>query len=211
MSGITIIDIVVVAVVLLSAIFAMWRGLIQETFSIFEWVAGAYVALRFASTFQPLVAGIISPGWLAWIAAFVGTFLIVFIPLSIFSHRLSEIVKRSEIGPVDRALGLVFGLGRGLVIIGLGYIAFAALVPPADRPEQLTKARLFPLIQNTSEVLLDLVPGTKVDLARADDPEGSPKGTQKARDSAGKTYGASERSALDRLIETTGRNQGSSR
>src|SRR5215471_3063477 len=202
MSGITIIDISVVAVVLLSAIFAMWRGLIQETFTIFEWVAAAFVGLRFASTFQPLVAGIISPSWLAWIAAFVGIFLIVFIPLSIFSHRLSEMVKRSEIGPVDRALGLVFGLGRGLVIIGLGYIAFAALVPASDRPEQLTKARLFPLIQNTSEVLLDLVPGTKLDLARTDDANDSQKGTQKGRDSAGKTYGASERSALDRLIET---------
>ena len=211
MSGVTVVDMLVVLVVLVSAIFAMWRGLIAETFSIFEWVAGAYVALRFASTFQPLVAGIISPSWLAWIATFVGIFLIVFIPLSIFSHRLSEMVKRSEIGPVDRALGLVFGLGRGLVIVGLGYIAFAILVPVPDRPTQLTEARLFPLIQNTSEVLLDLVPGTKSDLARTDDPKDSEKGSQKGRDSASKTYGASERSALDRLIEATGRNQDSSK
>jgi membrane protein required for colicin V production len=209
--GITVIDGVVVTVVLISAVLAMWRGLIQETFSIFEWVGGTYVALRFAPTFQPLVGGIISPPWLAWIAVFVCTFLIVFIPLSILSHRLSELVKHSEIGPVDRALGLVFGAGRGLIIVGLGYIAFALLVPLKDHPLVLTQARLFPLIQNTSEALLDLVPGTKAGLEPGDDSKGENPRAAKSGEQNGKTYGAKERGALDRLIEATGRNQDSSR
>jgi membrane protein required for colicin V production len=209
--GITVIDGVVVAVVLISAVLAMWRGLIQETFSIFEWVGGTYIALRFAPTFQPLVGGIVSPPWLAWIAVFVGTFLIVFIPLSILSHRLSELVKASEIGPVDRVLGLVFGAGRGLIIVGLGYIAFALLVPLKDHPLVLTQARLFPLIQNTSEVLLALVPGTKAGLEPDDDSKGENPLAAKSGEQNGKTYGARERGALDRLIEATGRNQDSSR
>src|SRR3979490_376767 len=120
--GITVIDVVVVAVVVISAGLAMWRGLIQETFSIFEWVGGVYVALRFAPSFQPLVSGIISPPWLAWIAVFVGTFLIVFIPLSILSHRLSELVKHSEIGPVDRAdFGVLYQFGEPMAENGKRY------------------------------------------------------------------------------------------
>jgi len=212
--SITVIDVVVVAVVVLSAVLAMWRGIIHETFSIFEWVGGAYVALRFAPTFQPLAGSVLSPPWVAWIAAFVGTFLIVFIPLSILSHRLSELVKSSEIGPVDRALGLVFGAGRGLVIVGLGYIAFALLVPLQDDPPVLTQARLFPLSQNTSEVLLDLVPGTKSGTTARESDGASKKddsGAAKAGEQTGKTYGVRDRSALDRLIEATGRNQDSSR
>jgi membrane protein required for colicin V production len=186
-------------VILVSAGFAMWRGLIQETFAIFEWVAGIYVALRFTPVFQPLLRGVISPPWLAYILVLVATFLIVFVPLSIFSHRLSEVVKKSEIGPVDRALGLVFGIGRGLVIVGLGYIAFAALVPMQDRPQTLTNARLFPLIRNTSEVLLGLVPG-------GDKVAGDGKGGAQAKGGDGpKTYGASDRGALDNLGETSGR------
>jgi len=208
--SITVIDAVVVAVILISAVLAMWRGLIKETFSIFEWVGGAYVALRFASTFQPLVSGIVPTLWLAWIAAFVGTFLIVFIPLSILSHRLSALIKASEIGPVDRALGLVFGAGRGLIIVGLGYIAFALLVPLKDHPVVLTQARLFPLIQNTSEVLLDLLPRTKNEEQKAASKGEGPAGA-KDGEQPGKAYGARERGALDRLIEATGRNQDSSR
>ena len=203
MSGlpVTTIDLVVITVILISALLALWRGLVRETFSIFEWVASAYVALRLAPIFQPMLAGIVESPLLAWIAVFVATFLIVLIPLSILTHRFSEIVKRSEIGPVDRVLGFVFGIGRGLVIVGLAYIAFASLVPAEEHPPVLTGARLFPLIQNSSEVLLSLVPGTESEDGTV--PQGEGQQT--------KTYGAQDRGALDRLFEATGRSQSSSR
>jgi membrane protein required for colicin V production len=205
MSGLPVstIDIVVIAIVLISAILALWRGLVRETFSIFEWVASAYVALRMAPIFQPMFAGFISPPWLAWVAVFLGVFLIVLVPLSIMSHRFAEIVKRSEIGAIDRALGFVFGIGRGLVIVGLAYIAYASFVPLESQSATVTNARLFPLIQNSSEVLLSLVPGTRS--------EGGTVSQDSGTDEA-KTYGAQDRGALDRLFEATGRrSQDSSR
>ena len=204
MSGlpVTTIDLIVIAVILLSAVIALYRGLVRETFSIFEWVASAYAAIRLTPIFQPMLAGIIAPPWLAWIAVFIGTFLIVLVPLSIMTHRFAELVKRSEIGAIDRALGFVFGIGRGLVIVGLAYIAYASFVPLESQSATVTQARLFPLIQNSSEVLLSLVPES-----------GSEGGTVSQGDTQdeAKTYGASDRSALDRLFEATGRNQGSSR
>jgi membrane protein required for colicin V production len=204
MSGlpVTTIDLIVIAVILISAVIALYRGLVRETFSIFEWVASAYAAIRLAPIFQPMLAGIVEPPWLAWIAVFIGTFLIVLIPLSIMTHRFAELVKRSEIGAIDRALGFVFGIGRGLVIVGLAYIAYASFVPLESQSATVTQARLFPLIQNSSEVLLSLVPESGS--------EGGTVSQGDAQDEA-KTYGASDRSALDRLFEATGRNQGSSR
>ena len=204
MSGlpVTTIDLIVIAIVLVSAVVALWRGLVRETFSIFEWVASAYAALRLAPVFQPMLAGIVEPPWLAWAAVSIGTFLIVLVPLSILTHRFAEIVKRSEIGAIDRALGFVFGIGRGLVIVGLAYIAYASFVPLESQSATVTGARLFPLIQNSSEVLLSLVPGTGSQSGAVSQGEGGEEA---------KTYGASERGALDRLFEATGRSQGSSR
>jgi membrane protein required for colicin V production len=198
---VTTIDLVVIAIVLVSAFVALWRGLVRETFSIFEWVASAYAALRLSPVFQPMLAGIVEPPWLAWIAVFVGTFIIVLVPLSMLTQRFADFVKRSEIGPVDRALGFVFGIGRGLVIVGLAYIAFASLVPPEEHPAALTSAKLFPLIQNSSEVLLSMVPGTESEGGSVS--QGDSEET--------KTYGAQDRGALDRLFEATGRSQSSSR
>jgi membrane protein required for colicin V production len=204
MSGlpVTTIDLIVIVIVLASALVALWRGLVRETFSIFEWVASAYAALRLAPVFQPMLVGLIEPPWLAWVAVFLATFLIVLVPLSIMTHRFAEIVKRSEIGAIDRALGFVFGIGRGLVIVGLAYIAYASFVPLESQSATVTGARLFPVIQNSSEVLLSLVPGTASEggtVSQGNDQEQA------------KTYGAQERGALDRLFEATGRSQDSSR
>ena len=156
--SLTAIDIVVIAVILMSAVFAMLRGLVHETFAILAWVAGGYLALRFTPSVQPLLHDMIAPPWLEKLAVLFGIFLLVFVPLAIVSRWLSGKVKSSVAGPVDRLLGVVFGIGRGMVIVAIAYIAFAALVPLKNHPQMLTKARLFPLIRNTSEVLRSLVP-----------------------------------------------------
>ena len=88
------------------------------------------------------------------------------------------------------------------MIVGLAYIAYASFVPLESQSATVTGARLFPIIQNSSEVLLSLVPGTAG--------EGGTVSQDKDQEQA-KTYGAQERSALDRLFEATGRSQDSSR
>jgi membrane protein required for colicin V production len=210
--SITALDVLIVGVILASAAFAAWRGLVSETFAIIDWVAAAFVALRVTPSFQPLLRETISPPWLEYLVVFAGIFLLIFIPMSILSHRFAEAVKKSEIGPVDRTLGFVFGIGRGIVLVGAAYIAFSSFMPPAQQPESLTHAQLFPVVRDTSKMLLELVPGEKVEeikaQARATPPKTStaPKNEKAASESnqAAKTYGANERSALDRLIETTG-------
>jgi membrane protein required for colicin V production len=131
------------------------------------------------------------------------------------SVRFSDTVKRTEIGPVDRSLGFVFGVGRGLVIVGFAYIAFSILVPPQSHPNWLTQARLFPMLENTSDVLLSLVPPpdaiptedifTRAPFANDSPPVAAPQTAQNPPpvDDV-QTYGADDRAALDRLIETTG-------
>src|SRR4249919_1369272 len=82
----------------------------------------------------------------------------IFIPFAFISHRFSETVKHSPIGPLDRALGIAFGVVRGLVIVGLAYMAFTYFVPIKQHPTALTEARSLPLIQSSAEVLLSLAP-----------------------------------------------------
>jgi membrane protein required for colicin V production len=203
------IDVLVVAIVLISAGVAMFRGLVQETFGILEWIGGLYIAFRFSPVFRPVISEVVSPVWLQWVVVFVGTFLLVFIPLSIMSHRISELVKKSEIGPVDRTLGLVFGIARGLVIVGLTYIAFGALVPAKDHPQTLTKARLFPLILSTSDILRSLGPGK--DGEPDSEQQAAKSGEQSGDVQAAKTYGAEDRGALDTLFQANGGSSSASR
>ncbi len=156
--SVSFLDCLVVLVILVSAGYAIWRGFLWETLTIFAWVAAAFGCLYFGPYIIPLTRSLVSEAWLASLLAYAAVFLAVFIPLAFMSHRFSESVKHSPIGPLDRAAGAAFGIVRGLVVVGLGYLAFTYFVPIRQQPRWVTEARLLPMVQSTSEVLLSVIP-----------------------------------------------------
>ena len=156
--SVSFLDVLIVLIILVSAGYAIWRGFLWETLTVFAWVAAAFGCLYFGPYVVPLAASMVKEGWLAYALAYAATFLAVFIPFAFMSHRFSESVKHSPIGPLDRAAGAAFGVVRGLVIIGLAYLTFTYFVAIRDQPRWLTEARLLPMVQSTSEVLLSVVP-----------------------------------------------------
>src|SRR5882762_2537548 len=157
--SVNFIDCLIVLIVIVSAGYAGWRGFIWETLTIFAWVAASLGCLYFGPYIIPLTRSLVSPVWLASLLAYAAVFLAVFIPFAFISHRFSESVKSSPIGPLDRAAGVGFGVVRGLVIVGLGYLAFTYFVPIRQQPDWVTEVRLLPVVQSTADVLLMVVPG----------------------------------------------------
>src|ERR1700759_3291241 len=148
----TFLDCLIVFIVLLSVIYAAWRGFIWETLTIFSWVSAAFACLYFGPYVIPLMRGMVGETWFAF-------------PLAFVSHRFSQTVKHSPIGPLDRAAGVAFGIVRGLVFVGLAYLAFSYFVPLSKHPEWIRNARLLPIVQSTSQVLLTVVPDHPEDFA----------------------------------------------
>ncbi len=208
----TLVDVLVVLTVIVSTGFAIWRGFIRETLSIFAWAAAAFATLYFGPYAANLLRVRFPTTSFASALGYVGMFLIVLLPLSFISYRFSESVKNSPVGPVDRSLGSAFGVVRGLAIAGLAYLAFSMLVPIPKQPDWMTQARLLPLIQESSHVLISLVPTSDQaalenrtrEPRMTDVPVPKPKHHRLHR--VANSYGVRERSALDKLIETTGSN-----
>jgi len=220
MSGLNVsfVDLAVGAIILVSAGYAMYRGFVKETLSVFAWAAAAFATLYFGPSVAGYLHGRISPGWLGSVTGYAGVFLIVLIPLSYISYRFADSVKNSPVGTLDRALGAAFGIVRGLAIIGLAYFIFSSFVPVKSQPDWMAQARTLPLIQSSSEVLLSLVPdrdkaaATTDASAQPDDIKTTSPKPRPLREAdrvspkkvPRKTYGAEDRRALDRLIEATG-------
>jgi membrane protein required for colicin V production len=154
----TFVDFLVVAVVLISTIYAAYRGFLNETLTIFSWAAAAFAALYFGPFLVPMARSMITQQWLAPLAAYAGVFLVAFLPLSFMSHRFSQAVKSSPLGPLDRGLGIAFGAVRGLIIVGIAYLAFTYVTPVPKQPEWLTSSRTFPVLQETASMLASVVP-----------------------------------------------------
>jgi uncharacterized membrane protein required for colicin V production len=209
----TLVDVLVVVTVVLSTIYAAYRGFINETLSIFAWAAAAFATLYLAPEIAPFVRARMSTPVVGTLVAYAGIFLAVLIPLSFIAYRFSQGVKDSPVGAVDRALGVIFGVVRGLALVGIAYIVFSLFVPVREHPHWVRDARLLPVIRGSAEVLLSLVPNQNFDDRRrrfedirGTEPRPLPRDSGKSPSSkhGHKAYGADERRALDNLIETTG-------
>ena len=89
---------------------------------------------------------------------FLGTLLIV----SIITVRFSDMILDSRVGALDRTLGFLFGLGRGLIIVVVAFLFFAWLVPDRSQPDWVRSAKSRVVLQGTGEWLMSMLP---------DDPE----------------------------------------
>lgn len=198
------VDLVVVLIVLVSMGYAIWRGFVAETLSVFAWAAAAFAALYFAPFIAPHAQKLISPAWIGTAASYVLVFLVVLIPLSFISFRFAQNVHNSPVGALDRALGGIFGVVRGLAIVGIAYIVFSAFVPVPKQPEWVSEAGTLPVIQSSAQVILSLVPDQGVKIGRNEIIPALPETASKSAKNKPKTYGAHDRRALDRLIQQTG-------
>ena len=61
--------------------------------------------------------------------------------MSIITVRISDMILDSRIGALDRTLGFLFGLGRGLIIVVVAFMFFAWLVPAAKQPDGVRNAK----------------------------------------------------------------------
>jgi membrane protein required for colicin V production len=230
--NLTAIDVLVILTVIASAGYAAWKGFLSETLTIFDWLAAAFGCLYCGPYLVPMMRGVVTTPWLASLIAYAVVFLIIFIPLSFMSHRFSESVKSSVIGPLDRALGLAFGVVRGLAVVALVYLGYTYFVPVPEQARFVKEAQTLPVIQSTSAVILSLVPSrAKSDFAfgipekrRSGDAigdiiqgnedvnrvpyESREPARERAQDTpakkAGKGYGADDRRALDTLLKNGG-------
>jgi membrane protein required for colicin V production len=155
---ITWVDLFVAVVVIASMGFAIARGFVRETLSMFSWAAAAFATLYFGRYVVPLMAPHFSP-LVAEIAAYSTVFVLVLLPLSFIGHRIAQSVSNSQVGPLDRSLGGAFGILRGLALIAILYIGYSLIIPVHAQGSWLSKARSLPLIQKSARVLLSLIPG----------------------------------------------------
>src|SRR5215469_13191462 len=125
----TFVDVLVLLTIILSIVYAYYRGFVSESLSIVAWAAAAFATLWFAPSIAPFVRARMSMPFVGTLLAYGGIFLAVLLPLSFVTYRFSQSVKNSPVGPADQILGGAFGVLRGLAVIGLAYIVFSLIVP----------------------------------------------------------------------------------
>jgi len=155
---INITDAAIVAVLLISGVFAFFRGFVHELLAVVSWI-GAGVANLYGFPYaQPTARELIASQIMADMAAGIGVFVAVLVVLSILTRVLSRRVRDSSLGPLDRTLGLVFGFARGAVLVCLAWLVLIWLLPREDHPRWITEARTLPLVERGGAALYAILP-----------------------------------------------------
>jgi membrane protein required for colicin V production len=151
-------DLAVLAVVVLSAIFAFARGFVREALSILAWAGAALITYLSFDPVYRIVSGAIHTPLLAYVVDGAGVFLVSLIVLTIVTGYLARFVRSSALSPIDRTLGLLFGIARGVAVVCLAYLLLDVSVPKKDRPLWVNEARSTPFLHEGADLLRDVLP-----------------------------------------------------
>lgn len=190
MDGFTLIDGIVAAVIILSAILAYARGFVRESLAILGWIGAAVLAFIFAPTVRPMVAQI--PGLnkfladsceLATIAGFAAVFALGLVLFSIITPLFSSVVQRSALGGVDQGMGFLFGVARGILLVAIAFIVYDRVMAtqPVAMVENSRSAQVFERMRGQMDQQIPQdAPGWVVSryeqLVRSCAPSGQPVG-----------------------------------
>jgi membrane protein required for colicin V production len=158
------VDIFVIAIILLSGLFAFATGFVKELLWVGAWVGAGVVtayafpwALPIAERFLP--KGIIS-GLAAVAAVFVAALIVLSIVVSAIGSATTKRLKEVGLSAIDRTLGLLFGLVRGFVIACLLYLGVVSAMSEAERPQWIKEARSAPMLEIGATTLSSMIPVT---------------------------------------------------
>ena len=139
MEGFTIIDGVVAATIILSALLVYSRGFVREAMAIAGWIGATILAFIFADQVQPLVRQIPVVGEfigdscdLSVIAAFAAVFAVTLVVFSIFTPLFSSVIQRSALGGLDQGLGFLFGVARGILLVAVAFFVYDTVLSAQD-------------------------------------------------------------------------------
>jgi membrane protein required for colicin V production len=173
---ISILDLVVLGVIVISALLAAVRGFTREVLAIVAWITAAAAAWFLHPAVLPLAKQYINSNTVALVAAIGGIFIVTLIIVSIITVKVSDLILDSRIGALDRTLGFVFGAGRGFLVCVIGWV-FLGWLLQGKNPEWAVQARTRPALENTGNNLIAMLPDNPEGLLqqlRNRQPEGEP-------------------------------------
>jgi membrane protein required for colicin V production len=139
-----VVDMAVVVLILVSGFLAFFRGFITEALAVAGWVGAAIVTVVAFVPAQTLAtkyfADIVSLQLLIDVGTGIVLFVVSLIVFSMILRAIARLVRGKEANPLDRALGFVFGLLRGLVLLAVVWLLITAIVPEDRLPDDIREA-----------------------------------------------------------------------
>lgn len=151
-------DTAVLMILTISGIMALSKGFTTEFLSLVAWAGAVFITLQGHPFLAPYAYKLISPEFMADIIlyAFLGIFSLM--ALKYLATAIGDRIKKSHIGALDRALGTLFGLVRGMLAVSFLYLLATIFISERHYPGWFKEAKARPLVEYGASMLNSMNP-----------------------------------------------------
>jgi membrane protein required for colicin V production len=160
--GLHTLDVLVLLGVAAAAALGAWRGFVHEVLALFAWVLVVFALKLLHAPLTQALSGLVATSTGAAVLAFALIAGIAWFGGRMFARAMGRRTKASILGPLDRAMGFGFGALKGLILASLAFLLLVLVTDtaaggPRQRPQWLTHARTYPLLNSTSAYIADVI------------------------------------------------------
>lgn len=161
----TVVDVVIIFVILLSALFSLLRGFVKEAISLATWLLAIWASAHFSSKLAPMmpmdseaVRQVVSFGILFVVTLLIGVLV---------NMVIAKFIKKTGLSSADRVLGVVFGLVRGALIV----VVFVVIggMTPLPQQEWWQSSGLLERFEGVAVMLADYFPENMMSFDKVQD------------------------------------------
>ena len=127
----TVVDVVVIFVIFLSALFSLIRGFVKEAISLATWIIAIWLAATFAPKLAAVLPASLESEAVRQAVGFGVLFILTLIVGGIVNMLISQVVKKTGLSGADRIFGVAFGVLRGALII-IAFVVIGGMTPLPD-------------------------------------------------------------------------------
>ena len=153
-------DLVIIGVIALSALISLIRGFVKESISLVTWIVAGVLAFRYFSPMASLLEPFVNSPTVRNIAGFAILFVVTLIIGAVINFIMSQLVSKTGLSGTDKALGVVFGAARGVLIVTM--IVLLASLTPMPSAEWWQDSASVGFFQHIAEWIKGIIPADAV-------------------------------------------------
>jgi membrane protein required for colicin V production len=150
------IDYAIAIILIISSLVGLLRGFVKEAFALVTWMAAVWVGMQYSRDVSPLLQNQLQYPSARIAVAFVALFIVTLLVGSLISFLLGQLVQKTGLSGSDRLVGLVFGAGRGAVLVAA--VVLLAGLTPLPEDSWWKQSQLIPPFQTLAVWLKEHIP-----------------------------------------------------
>lgn len=154
-------DLIVLIIVSVASVGGFLRGFVQEVLSLAAWILALFAIRALHTPLTEAIEPYLGTPTGAAVFAFTLLLLIPYAAMKLIAGRMGKASRVSMLGPIDRVLGFGFGAIKGAIIVVLAFsllvLGYDTIWGVAGRPSWITTARTYPVVNASSDALVEMI------------------------------------------------------